>query len=120
MRSHIEVQDRTPAQFHDNEYIKDTESGCECHEKVARGLGMIVHKGQPSLTRTRRPTSMTSQIPLDRAGENPDSRLQVQLVRDALLNQVRFSAAICINSQSSCGSVDTLIQTQNHHESQLS
>jgi hypothetical protein len=53
IRRYIEVQDPTPAQFHDHEYIKDTESGCEDYEKVASydGVGVIVHKGQPSLTR---------------------------------------------------------------------
>src|SRR5258706_14875671 len=87
MRRHIEVQDPTPAQFHDHEYIKDTESGCEHHEKVARhdGVGMTVHKGQPSLTRIRRPNSMTSQVLLHCARGNADSELQFQLVGNALL-----------------------------------
>jgi len=33
MRRHIEVQDPTPAQFHDHEYIKDTESAVNTTKK---------------------------------------------------------------------------------------
>jgi hypothetical protein len=40
----IAVQDSAPAQFHENEYIKDTESGCDHDEEVAghHRLGVIV------------------------------------------------------------------------------
>ena len=64
MRRYIEVQDATAAQFDDDKYIKDAESGCEQHEKVTShdGLGMIVHKNQPSLTRILRPTAMVSEV----------------------------------------------------------
>jgi hypothetical protein len=52
MRRHIVMKDLAQAQFHNHEYIRDAESGCEHHEKVAShdSLGMIVHEGQPSLT----------------------------------------------------------------------
>ena len=87
MRRHIVMKDLAPAQLHDDEYIKDTESGCEHHEKVTSddGLGMIVHEGQPSLTRIWRPTAMAGQIFLHRARGNSDSQLQFQLVGDVLL-----------------------------------
>jgi len=64
MRGHIVMKDLAPAQFHNHEYIKDSESGCEHHEKVAShdGLGMIVHEGQPAPTRIRRSTAMAGQI----------------------------------------------------------
>ena len=44
MRRHIVMKDLAPAQFHDDEYIKETESGCEHYEEVTSddGLGMIV------------------------------------------------------------------------------
>jgi hypothetical protein len=60
MGGHIVMKDLAPTQLHGHEYIKDTESGREHHEKVTShdGLGMIVGKGQPSLTRIRRPTAM--------------------------------------------------------------
>jgi hypothetical protein len=32
----VDVQDSSPTQFHENEYIKDTESSCDHHEEVAR------------------------------------------------------------------------------------
>ena len=31
----VDVQDSAPAQFHENKYIKDTESGCDHDEEVA-------------------------------------------------------------------------------------
>ena len=57
IRRDIVMQELASAQFHDHEYIKDTESGCEHHEKVARRnrLGMIVHECHPPLTWIRRP-----------------------------------------------------------------
>jgi len=47
----VVVQDSAPTQFHENEYIKDTEAGRNYDEKVAgyHGLGMISHEGQPAL-----------------------------------------------------------------------
>src|ERR1700687_5902470 len=49
----IDLQDSAPAQLHEHEYIKDTESGCDHDEGVAsyHRLGVITHEGQPALAR---------------------------------------------------------------------
>jgi hypothetical protein len=51
MCRHIVMKDLAPAQFHNHQYIKDTESGREHDEEVAgqHCLGVIANKGQPAL-----------------------------------------------------------------------
>src|SRR5258708_30791311 len=87
MRRHIVMQDLAPAQFYNHEYIKDTESGCEHHEKVAsqHRLGVIANEGQPALARVGLAAGALPQILLHGAGRNPDSQLQLQLICDLLL-----------------------------------
>jgi len=92
----IVMQDLAPAQFHDHEYIKDTESGCKHHEKVTShdGLGMIVHEGQPPLTRIRRPTAITGRYLCTVRGETRIPSFNFSSLAMCSLPQVGFSAAI--------------------------
>src|ERR1700732_4694516 len=52
---------------------------------------MIAQKGQPPLTRIRRPTAIVGQILLHSARGNPVSQLQFQLVGDVLFAPCRVS-----------------------------
>src|ERR1700688_3277580 len=65
----IDVQDSAPAQFHEHEYIKDTESGCDHDEEVTGHdrLGVISHEGQPALARIWLSAGTLGQILADRA-----------------------------------------------------
>ena len=47
----VDVQNFAPAQFHENEYIKDTEPGRDHDEEVTchNILGVIAYEGQPAL-----------------------------------------------------------------------
>jgi hypothetical protein len=73
---HIEVQDSTPAQFHENEHIQDTESGCDHDEEVTghHRLGVITNEGQPALAQIGLPAGVLAQILADRARRNSDAR----------------------------------------------
>jgi hypothetical protein len=89
MGGHIVMQALAPAQFHDREYIKDAEAGCEHHERVTShdGLGLIVHKGQPSLTRIRRPaTRWPAKYFRNVLGGHADSQLPFQLAERVFLS----------------------------------
>src|ERR1700680_1941843 len=67
-----------PAQFHQNKYIKDTESGCDYDEEVAghHRLGVIANEGQPALARDGLAVGTSPQILADRARRHPDAQLQ--------------------------------------------
>src|SRR6266849_10992676 len=88
MRRHIVMKDLAPAQFHNHEYIKDTESGCNHNEEVAghHRLGVIANEGQPALARVGLTAGALPQILADRARRHPDTQLQFQLVGDVLLS----------------------------------
>jgi hypothetical protein len=63
----VVVQDSAPTQFHENEYIKDTEAGRNYDEKVAgyHRLGMISHEGRPALLGIGTPAWAPRQTGLD-------------------------------------------------------
>jgi hypothetical protein len=65
----IDVEDLTWTQFHEHEYIKDTESGCDHDEEVAGydRLGVISYEGQPALARVGISAGTLGQILADRA-----------------------------------------------------
>jgi hypothetical protein len=83
----VDVQNPAPAQFHENEYIKDTESGRHHDEEVTshNSLGMITHEGQPALAGIGLSAGTLGQILTYRARRNPDAQLQFQLVGDVSL-----------------------------------
>jgi hypothetical protein len=76
------MKDLAPAQFHNHEYRKDTESGCEHDEEVAghHRLGMIANEGQPALARIGLAAGALPQILADGARRHPDAQLQLQQV----------------------------------------
>jgi hypothetical protein len=49
MSGHAVVEDSAGSHFHQHEYVKVSESGCDHDEEVTRhdDLGMVVDEGQP-------------------------------------------------------------------------
>src|ERR1700730_11081298 len=70
----IDVQNPAPVQFHEHEYIKDTESGCDHDEEVTGHdrLGVIAYEGQPALARIGISAWTLGQILADRARRDSD------------------------------------------------
>src|SRR6266852_2632178 len=77
----VDVQDSSPAQFHEDEHIKDTESGRRHYEEVTshNSLSMIAYEGEPALARIGLAAGTLGQILADRARRNADAQLQFQL-----------------------------------------
>lgn len=74
----VDVQDFSPPQLHENEYIKDTESGCDYDEEVTshHRLSVIAYEGEPALAGIGHSAGTLGQILANRARRNPDAQLQ--------------------------------------------
>ncbi|MCU1335391.1 MAG: hypothetical protein JWO19_972 [Bryobacterales bacterium] len=92
----VDVQDSAPAQFHENEYIKDTESGRHHDEEVTshNSLGVIAHEGQPALAGIGLSAGTLGQILTHRAGRNRIPSFSFNSLAMCLSPQVGFSRAI--------------------------
>ena len=87
----VDVQNFAPAQFHENEYIKDTEPGRDHDEEVTSHncLSVIAYEGQPPLAGIGLSAGTLGQILADRARRNPNAQFQFQLVCDVFLSPGR-------------------------------
>ena len=87
----VDVQDLASAQFHENEHIKDTESGCHHDEEVTGHyrLSVIAHEGEPTLAGIGLSAGALGQILADRSGRNPNAQLKFQFVDDVFLSPGR-------------------------------
>ena len=87
MIGYLYMNDLSARQFHDDDYVKDTEPDCVVNKKVTGpyGLGLILQKGFPCLgiSVSRAPFNHVS--PYGRAGM-ANAKFYLQLQRDTILS----------------------------------
>ena len=88
MCGHVVMENPSGSQFHQHEYVQSSERGRDHDEEVTRHdeLGVIADEGRPSLFWIGRAhRAAVAQALPNRAGRNPDSEFQSQLVGDPFL-----------------------------------
>src|SRR5262249_15769707 len=95
MPSHVDVNDASRLNFHDQQHVDDAECGRHDNKEVGRDNrpGMIAYKGHPPLRWNLGPLRVLRHVTTDRARRNLDSDLEQEFIRDPFLAPCRIAGS---------------------------